>query len=154
MRTVTERVRSYLEEAWGHGTTWHGVVGGHVAHHRAGCRRCTLKHKNMEFEHVSVIFIYRVHWSPGCYRGQCLHPQSQLTPTPLPSKCLLLQPLNVSSYLWQGGERRRALITSTLCGRGQKRGEGFKRKNHQTVHKEFCDEPPHTGLVILKPGVD
>lgn len=35
---------AYLKEAWGHGTTWHGVVGGHVAHYRAGCRRCALKH--------------------------------------------------------------------------------------------------------------
>lgn len=38
--------KTNLEEARGHGTTWHGVVGGHVAHHWAGRRRCALKHTN------------------------------------------------------------------------------------------------------------
>lgn len=38
--------RVYLEEARGHGTTWHGVVGGHVAHHWAGRRRRALEQIN------------------------------------------------------------------------------------------------------------
>lgn len=37
---------SYLEEAWGHGTTWHGVVGWHVAHYWAGRSCCALKDKD------------------------------------------------------------------------------------------------------------
>lgn len=35
---------AHLKEARGHWTTWHGVVGGHVAHDRAGRRCCALKH--------------------------------------------------------------------------------------------------------------
>lgn len=45
---VSEGGRTYLEEARGHGTAWHGVVGGHVAHHGAGCCRCALEQRSTD----------------------------------------------------------------------------------------------------------
>lgn len=128
--------KTYLEEAWGHGTTWHGVVRGHVAHHWAGRCRCALKHINTVIkcgvfclsvsvcasDSSTIISMYMMHWPENYYRGQCLHLQSQQTPTPLPliqsliansEKCPLLQTLNCS--LISVVERKVSRRNSTKC---------------------------------------
>lgn len=51
-------LRSYLEEARGHGSTWHGVVGWHVAHDWAWRCCCALKHNNSQLKWDMIIHIY------------------------------------------------------------------------------------------------
>lgn len=34
---------TYLKEARGHGSTWHAIIGWHVAHHWTGSSGCALK---------------------------------------------------------------------------------------------------------------
>lgn len=43
---------AYLKETRGHGSAWHAIVGGHVAHYGAGSCCCTLG--NREREAVSI----------------------------------------------------------------------------------------------------
>lgn len=93
-RTATEGGKSYLEEARGHGTAWHGVVGRHVAHHRAGRRSCALKHTSAVIKcgvfvcqsvkvcvcvclslPLHLLYSDMMHWPKYYYRGQCLHLQ-------------------------------------------------------------------------------
>ncbi len=39
---------AYLKETRGHGSAWHAVVGGHVAHYGAGGCCCTLGNRQRE----------------------------------------------------------------------------------------------------------
>lgn len=131
---VTEG-KSYLEEAWGHGTAWHGVIRGHVAHHWAGRCCCALKHKNKVikcgvlsdtvytvclFYCSTVIFMHMMHWPPNYYRGQCLHLQSEQTPAPPPhlkfnvssEMCPLLR--NFNCFLISVVEKRKGISSVNL----------------------------------------
>lgn len=108
---INREGKTYLEEAWGHGTTWHGVVRGHVSHHWTGRCCCALKYTNTAIkccvfclsvsvcDSSTIIIIYMMQWWGNYYRGQCLHLQSWQTPTPsLSSKVWLLIQKSVLYY--------------------------------------------------------
>lgn len=40
---------SYLKEGRGHGSSWHAIVGWHVAHHWTGGGGCALKTEKQAF---------------------------------------------------------------------------------------------------------
>lgn len=91
--------KSYLEEAWWHGTAWHGVVRGHVAHHWAGRCCCALKHTNMVIKcgvlcERAVAFVPTVQYSPiyvhdalatKLLQGAVSAPAITITPAPISS---------------------------------------------------------------------
>lgn len=43
MKSARASLFPYLKEARGHGSTWHAIIGWHVAHHWTGSSSCTLK---------------------------------------------------------------------------------------------------------------
>lgn len=43
MKSARASLFPYLKEARGHGSTWHAIIGWHVAHHWTGSSGCTLK---------------------------------------------------------------------------------------------------------------
>lgn len=60
---------AHLKEARGHWTTWHGVIGGHVAHDGAGRRRCTLEHTRKGSGYVCELSYWKHgarSWSTCC----------------------------------------------------------------------------------------
>lgn len=50
---------SYLKEAWGHGSSWHAVIGGHVAHHWTGGSGRTLENTRNNQRHSVLCLVER-----------------------------------------------------------------------------------------------